>query len=258
MRKIPDDNLAYPVLVEIGVSTGSGFYLNRPNGTFLITARHVLYDIQSNTLYSETMKLTCYPKENADSEKNIFIVDLKLAKTCNELAFDQVKDIVILRIGKPDISDHKINIMPYISIDKIAKAGIIGVGFDSIKLYKDVMISNEVTIFGYPISLGIPNIPQIDYSTPLLRSGIVAGKNKVLGTIIIDCPVYPGNSGGPVLEAEPTESGEILLKIIGIVIQFVPTTADLLGNTHDKALVNSGYSIVAAIDGIIDLADKIS
>src|ERR1700691_2639842 len=43
-RAIPDDNLAYPVLVTLGDnSSGSGFFLNDGNAVYLVTARHVLY-----------------------------------------------------------------------------------------------------------------------------------------------------------------------------------------------------------------------
>lgn len=43
IRDIPDDNLAYPVLLVSGNSTGSGFFYNKEDATYLITARHVLF-----------------------------------------------------------------------------------------------------------------------------------------------------------------------------------------------------------------------
>ncbi len=46
-RQIPDDNLAYPVLVTVKsngatVSSGSGIYLNTDSATYFVTAKHVL------------------------------------------------------------------------------------------------------------------------------------------------------------------------------------------------------------------------
>jgi hypothetical protein len=45
-RAIPDDNLAYPVLIIVKTakvsSTGSGVYLNTEDAVYLLTARHVL------------------------------------------------------------------------------------------------------------------------------------------------------------------------------------------------------------------------
>jgi hypothetical protein len=56
---------------------------------------------------------------------------------------------------------------------------------------------------------------------PLLRRGIIAGKNEKVGTLILDLAVYPGNSGGPVVEVETVRS-EKKFRVIGIMSQFVP------------------------------------
>jgi hypothetical protein len=40
---IPDDNLSYPVLLVSKCGTGSGFFYNKDDATYLITARHVLF-----------------------------------------------------------------------------------------------------------------------------------------------------------------------------------------------------------------------
>jgi S1-C subfamily serine protease len=40
---LPDDNLAYPVLLVSKEGTGSGFFYNKDDATYLITARHVLF-----------------------------------------------------------------------------------------------------------------------------------------------------------------------------------------------------------------------
>jgi hypothetical protein len=45
MRAIPDDNLAYPVLLTLkGVGQGSGLYLNVNGKLYLVTAKHVIFD----------------------------------------------------------------------------------------------------------------------------------------------------------------------------------------------------------------------
>jgi hypothetical protein len=50
-RAIPDDNLGYPVLITLpGVGTGSGFYINATKYTYLVTAKHVLFNPQSNQI----------------------------------------------------------------------------------------------------------------------------------------------------------------------------------------------------------------
>jgi hypothetical protein len=77
----------------------------------------------------------------------------------------------------------------------------------------------------------------------------VAGKNQITRTIIIDCPVYPGNSGGPVIEVE--SQGPIsVYKAIGVVTQFVPGT--VWGNT-----VNSGYAVVVPMDRVLETVERL-
>jgi hypothetical protein len=66
--------------------------------------------------------------------------------------------------------------------------------------FADVLISNDVYIFGYPSSVG--HSGQLDHTRPLLRKGIVAGKNEAKNTIILDCPVHQGNSGGLALQID--------------------------------------------------------
>ena len=44
MRDIPDDNLAYPVLISRdNKGVASGFYLNNGKEVYFVTAKHVLF-----------------------------------------------------------------------------------------------------------------------------------------------------------------------------------------------------------------------
>jgi hypothetical protein len=121
-----------------------------------------------------------------------------------------------------------------------------------------VNIGSEVYIFGYPTSLGIKKSIQYDFQRPLLSSGIVAGKYSEEKTFIIDCPSYPGNSGGPVIVKTPTKTG-VEFKLIGILIEFIPyeeqwknTRNNLINTQH----YNSGYSVVEPIDFIYELISE--
>jgi hypothetical protein len=127
--------------------------------------------------------------------------------------------------------------------------------------FDDVIISNEIFILGYPVSLGTTEIKQINYDLPLVRKGIVAGKNYENKTLILDCPVYGGNSGGLALEVNQDVPSETNIHLIGVVVQFVPfveewqnTKFPSLYNTHYQ---NSGYSIALPVDFIIELIDEI-
>jgi len=46
-----------------------------------------------------------------------------------------------------------------------------------VQKFNDVLIANDAYIIGYPTSIGKKNYPQIDYKRPLVRKGVIAGKN---------------------------------------------------------------------------------
>lgn len=123
------------------------------------------------------------------------------------------------------------------------------------------MVANEVFIFGYPVSLGLKNIPQIDFTKPLLRKGIVAGKNDTLRTLVLDCPVYWGNSGGPVLEVETVGVATKRFTIVGVVSAFVPLVETWRNETQGYQNIdvsNSGYSVASPLDPVMALAARFS
>jgi len=140
-----------------------------------------------------------------------------------------------------------------VTIQQLSKSGPVGVALDAVKAFDKALTGNDVIVFGYPSSIGLKNLPQIDYERPLLRRGIVAGTNASTRSIILDCPVYPGNSGGPVLE-EDSNGLVKSLKVIGVVIQYVPFSQVAGSETLAvQILSNSGYSVVAPMDFVLEL-----
>jgi hypothetical protein len=122
------------------------------------------------------------------------------------------------------------------------------------KAYKDVLIGNDAVMLGYPSSLTSTSSifgPQLDPLQPLLRGGLIAGVNEQNKTIIVDAPAYRGNSGGPVFELEQVDHF-VNFKVIGVVSQFV---ALVEGGEDIGISFNSGYSVIAPLDGILDLLE---
>jgi hypothetical protein len=120
--------------------------------------------------------------------------------------------------------------------------------------YDDVLPGNDVYVYGYPVSIGMESMPQFDSHQPLLRKGVVAGKYESRHTIIIDCPVYGGNSGGPVVQAWPYGVGGTKFKVMGIVTEFVPFDESRVNPVPAGALAtNSGYAVVEPADRILEL-----
>lgn len=250
VRALPDDNLAYPVLISLksGNGFGSGFYVNTNTAIYLVTAKHVLFDLNTGKLLDSSFDLLSYSKDLSDLTPNSFTVDTT-GLGLNSIIRHPSEDIAILKVASRD--EHNLsNLLPGITAHTTAKAGIVGAGLEVVKKFNDVLIGNEVIILGYPTSLGLQTMPQIDPRRPLLRKGIVAGKNPRTHSIILDCPVYFGNSGGPVIEIDQVGVGRTTFSIIGVVSQYVPY-AD--GGKTFVIMANSGYSVVTPIDYVWDL-----
>jgi hypothetical protein len=78
-RAIPEDNLAYPVLLTFkNGATGSAFYLNTDDATYLVTPKHVLFDPDTKKLRDVSLEALSYSKDLADPGRNLLAVDLSL------------------------------------------------------------------------------------------------------------------------------------------------------------------------------------
>lgn len=261
---LPQDNLNYPTLLTWNTgSGGSGFLVNNDDKElFLVTAKHVLTN-EKGELFGESMQMYTYAQNNTSGEPLNFTLDFNRIDKEN-IKFSSTHDVAIIKIATLKMESEK-NIL--IKIDGFTNntkeqnnANIIGVPKKYFKKFAEVGISNDVFITGYPISIGDGKI--LEQKRPLLRKGIVAGKNMENKTIVLDCPVYQGNSGGIVLEVSLTiENGLLVNKIstIGVISKFVPfyeIMQSLHFGTINKNTENSGYSIIEPIDAVIDLMEK--
>ncbi|HSR12087.1 MAG TPA: hypothetical protein VLS90_11650 [Thermodesulfobacteriota bacterium] len=182
-----------------------------------------------NSLYSRSQKLelnfptvslTAY---SSKEERKEIEVDLAALYGKGEVTYHPSQDIAAIKMGLP--------------------AGISGLRKGSYKLFSDVLLGNTVYVFGYPTSITRLS-PALNIRMPLLRKGIVAGRNNSLKTIILDCPMYYGNSGGMVLEIEDVGS-EKKAFAVGVISQLVPFEQEWVGN--------SGYSIATPMDFLEEL-----
>lgn len=108
-------------------------------------------------------------------------------------------------------------------------------------------------ILGFPVELLNDRFPlEVDFNYPLVRRGVISQKNQRTGKLIIDSAVYGGNSGGPVLVFNPSNS---LFMVAGLVTQFIPIvtrTNSEVGVTN-SIMVNSGYGVAEPIDYAFEL-----
>jgi hypothetical protein len=251
-RLIPADNLSYPVLIRIGATSGSGFYLATEKDVFLVTAGHVLFEPDRRTLIATQAEALSYASDPKERTQAVFRLDLKALGENGNIKIDNLHDVAVVRVAMVTGQGAAMTSrpMPGVVMRSVPKSGYVTAGTHTVKRFAEVLVSNEVIVFGYPSSLGVPNIPQLDYSRPLLRKGIVAGTNEALKSIVIDCAVYPGNSGGPVVELTRDSTGT-RFRIIGVIIQYVPFKPD----DAASVLSNSGYAVAAGMDSVLDLVE---
>lgn len=261
MRYLPDDNLAYPVLIKLDTDRyGSGFFLRSKNSLYLVTAKHVfLNSTDGKFLCNKEFSITAYSRDLLVKEP--ILISVQLDSVRDEFKKHTSSDVIVMRMG--DIRyEHEANLdraffLPGIKITACPiGASIVWVDEKLFKKYNDIFISNDIFVLGYPVSIGHRNYEQIDIMKPLLRKGIIAGKNERKRTIILDSPVYFGNSGGLVLEVDLI-GGEPRFLPIGVVSEYVPFIEELYSLQHKEVVsinrANSGYSVAVPIDNIIDL-----
>mgnify|MGYP005846942681 FL=1 len=172
---------------------------------------------------------------------------------------DIVNDVLAISLEGNDTS-RALKFIDGVSVtyESNKELSIMCVSNSYVKLFKDVLIGNDMFMFGYPKSIGIQNIPQIDYKRPLIKKGIIAGKNLSSKKIILDCEVYYGNSGGLVLELDQSWTRKEY-KVIGVISKFVPFAEVWDNKTHgyqNIEISNSGYSIATPIDFVIMLIES--
>jgi hypothetical protein len=261
-RKIPDDNLAYPVLLTLkNGDTASGFYLESGKNIFLVTAGHVLFSFDEDKLISAEMELRSYDQNPTVKDPAVLHVDLATLLRDGSIRHQRLLDVAVIKLGSVSVegATHQIH----------ANAGVVfashgpvitTVGTANVKRFGEVLVANEVIVFGFPTSIGIKQVPQIDYLHPLIRKGIVAGKNDSNKTIVLDCAIYPGNSGGPVLEIDQQDITTVNFRVIGLVTQFVPVAETWENKMHrytNLSISNSGYSVAASMDIVLALVEEL-
>jgi hypothetical protein len=201
-RALPDDNLAYPVLITLSHgSTGSGFFLNTHQAVYLVTAKHVLFNPDTQKLIDNQAELTAYSKDPSDGESNVISLNLESLERIGDIKNHPLHDVTVVKIGDiprqdqpsanaKESTQRALSMEPGVVVTKKAKLGIVGVPEEGIKIFNQMLIGNDIIVFGYPTSLGLQTKPQLDLRRPLLRKGIVAGENLLTRSIVLDCPVY--------------------------------------------------------------------
>jgi len=76
--------------------------------------------------------------------------------------------------------------------------------------------------------------------------------------IVVDCPVYWGNSGGPATQLKFLQNPRVPT-LIGVVVEMVPVQERWRSLEYQNAnvhLQNAGYAIVEPMDFVLELVDS--
>jgi hypothetical protein len=262
----PDKFHSVPVLIQLPcldkTVTGTGIYLNESNKIFLVTAAHVLFNLQSTNsseLISSNATLSTFASENDSREKLILKADLKLLNDWGVIKRHRIHDVVVVLLA---ITESNTNVTQPMTLIRAVtnctpalRTFFVSWETSNCLPIDAICDGNELYILGYPVELFNERIPaEVDFEYPLVRKGVVSQKNRHTGKLIIDSGVYGGNSGGPVLVTQRVPEGTAF-KVAGLITQFVPVGTRIfpqIGATN-SVLVNSGYSVVEPIDYAFEL-----
>ena len=256
-----EDPRAFPVLVGHDTGMGSGCLLRLSNSVYLVTAKHVLFANPVGTNPPALLSPMAFVKSYSHagttnvSERKL-VLGLAQLLNAGEIRYSTNRDMTLVRIEGCKTNDFNVvEFLPGVAFLSVA-TGLSINGPEFVCPAKEIDVGADVFMFGYPISLTGPISGIFDPSEPLLRKGIVAGVNLERKTIIIDCPSYFGNSGGPVVQVEHLSSGATRFRVIGLVSGFVPFQEEWENKTMKYSHViksNSGYTVVEPIDTALEL-----
>lgn len=160
-----------------------------------------------------------------------------------------------------------IRINPGVLIDDESVFGFIDL--DDASLSVAEMAKTEVSEGNIVYALGFPmNIVENNRKTPICRMGCISRIANVednLMNFIIDAQVFPGNSGGPVINRPEVLSitgtnCNSSANLIGIVCSYIPYK-ESLQSTQTKRIIsiheeNSGLTNVCPVDYIREVVEK--
>ena len=166
------------------LGSGAIFYVKKDSIVIptLVTAKHVFHNPDKNW-YPDSLKIRFSWFENEPIDE-YFGISIVLKDSVNKFWYDHPDTLVDL-VCYPLLLDEDIGIkaFPILPYNLFAKED-------------DIFQGAGVMVLGYPGSVG-----KEFWTKALLRDGIIswtAPTNPDLNKILIDCDIFPGNSGGPV------------------------------------------------------------
>ena len=246
-------------------SLGTGFFVTYQNFVFLVTAKHVIWDVKKTNCPLRAPNLVCLTHSMPyEAGKKIVVleIDLNGADRARELRKHSDRDVAVLRLLRlHSEKDQQLEFLPHV---RPVFAGVTNVFLGTAEAaystrFNDARVGDDVVVAGFPASLGMENARQLEPHEPLLAKSIISGKNPDRKTLIIGLPVYYGNSGGAAWRVTQTGLNTKSFSLVGVMTELIPfDESELnkrLGRTNNNWAV-SGYSVAEPMDFVIELIEQ--
>ena len=235
---------------------GTGFLVGQKNkddtsNVYVITNKHVVED--------ESVLLVRFNNVDGTDAKDL-IMTLKDKDGKNDYSMHPIPDVDVVAIMiNPNIIAQNNLKLTWIDIDDNAL---------SLQQMKDTGVDEGILVY----SLGFPmNLQKVNaIKAPICRLGCVsrisdAFLNPNLATnFLVDTPVYPGNSGGPVINRPEIVSIEQTPRnskanLIGVLSGYITYKETLISTQTKRTRMiqeeNSGLTIVHPVDRIREVVE---
>jgi S1-C subfamily serine protease len=222
---------------------------NREEGyrIFLVTNRHVVED-------EIAIQLRFNPQDGKDARE--YPIDLELARQRGVIKVHPDVDLAIITIDHNQLNNDKIQ-YSFFRSDTAAqsKQDFINNGFSE---------GDSVFVLGFPMGHVGKNRNYV-----IVRQGIIARIGEYLkgesNEILLDCSIFPGNSGGPVITKPESIAIEgtksfAFASLIGVIASYIPYHDIAISPQTKRTRIvfeeNSGLASMIPIQYLLDFAAK--
>ena len=191
-KSFNQDILSLAVLVAMpGKGYGSGVFILNENKVYFATARHVLFNQNKKlkrfniTPKSKKVQLHYYGINNNFDNVSQLEIDFHTLVESKKIKVHVGSDICVFQVGI--IQGKDLKLLESVKLTK-GEMNMNLANESMIRYFNDIEIGGDTFVIGYPKALGMKSNPQYNFNHPVVRKGIVAGKNSAKKTLLIDCP----------------------------------------------------------------------
>lgn len=245
-------------------SSGSGFYWSREGIVYFVTARHLLLATNHSPmaeLYKvKSSRALVRSPVPTGTRMNILALDLDNLQGARRIRVHTFHDIAAIEIGHwaTNLPDLMLQLSPGVrDVSGNPEGTPLACAAPNVRPLNDITAGTRCFLVGYATSLSAQENFRagVDPSLPWARMGRIMVVNYQQGTLWVRSRVFPGDSGGPVFEAEAGSIDPWRGRFIGVISEYMEATG--LGNSDEEdpaeAFWDQGYTVVESADSLMEL-----